>query len=96
MLLDRLGLLDGVAQIETIRFVADSKGDDRAVSHPRVQTPDFELIVGQRLGADLQRLQTVVKREIPLMRSATQFRPVPFHGLEMVRTQEQSFVPVDR
>ena len=88
LLLDGLGLPHRLAQIDAIRFLADIEGHDRAVAHPRVQAAEFELIIGQGFGAELQRLQPVVEGKIPLMRGAAQFRPAPFQGLEMMRPQE--------
>ena len=56
----------------------------------------FELVIGQGLDAELHRLQAVVVGLVPAVRRLQRLGPVALGRLQVLSSQEQTFIPVHR
>jgi hypothetical protein len=90
------GLLKRRLQIDSARALPRVERHDRAVLHAGVAGLDLDLIVGQRLAADLDRPHPVVVVAVPTLADRDQLGPMPIRRLEMVRLQKHAFEPMDR
>ena len=89
-------LLKSLFQIDAVGLAAGIEHDHRPILHPRMQVSDLDLIIGQCLLAQFQRMDAIVIVVLPALRGLKQFTPISVRRLKMLRAQEHSFGPMHR
>ena len=83
-------------EIDLFKLAVGPDLDQCSVAKPRTQTVHLELVIGDRLFAELDARDPEIAGVVPFFRGCLQLTPVAIRRLKMLRPQKQTFVPVKR
>jgi hypothetical protein len=93
---DRGALIEGGFEIERGQIAILGQADEGAIAQTGAETMDDKAVVGQGVAIQIDAPQSPVMMQIPVRASGQFVVGMPLIGLEVMRTKEHAFVPVDR